>query len=175
MNTTTLAKTLGVSTKTIHRWIKHFNLTCRKNENGHYIFDETNLEFFAHICEQMRSGIPVSEMNVKAPRRGIFKSMNTPIEQQPTQKQFASLLERIEQNERKIEDKASEVVSYQLLQQRREIEELNEKIKALEEQFHKLQTEKNTREYKKDLPLLLDNDLPRQKKVKRKGIIGLLF
>ena len=66
-------------------------------------------------------------------------------------------------------------MSYQLLQQRREIEELNEKIKALEEQFHKLQTEKNTREYKKDLPLLLDNDLPRQKKVKRKGIIGLLF
>ncbi|MBE4907753.1 MerR family transcriptional regulator [Bacillus luteolus] len=169
MNTTTVAKKLGVSTKRIHKWIKHFNLSCKKNENGHYFFDDANFALLSTICEQMKQGVPLTEMKISLPRKGIQNAVTSPI----TDEQYTRLLERIERNERKIEEKASEVVSYQLLQQRREIEELNEKISKLEKQVQALGQE---REGRKDIPLILDEGPRKVKKpAKRRSIVSLFL
>ncbi|QOR66528.1 MerR family transcriptional regulator [Cytobacillus suaedae] len=172
MNTTIVAKKLGVSTKRIHKWIKHFNLSCKKNENGHYTFDDTDFALLSTICEQMKLGVPLTEMIISIPRKGIRNAVTSTI----TDEQYTRLLERIERNERKIEDKASEVVTYQLLQQRREIEELNDKISKLEEKVQVLQVLSQEREGKKEMPLLLD-DGPRKlkKPAKRRGIVSLFL
>lgn len=169
LNTTTVAKKLGVSTKRIHKWIKHFNLSCKKNENGHYTFDDADFALLSTICEQMKQGVPLTEMKISIPRKGIRKVMASTI----TDEQYTRLLERIERNERKIEEKASEVVSYQLLQQRREIEELNEKIFKLEEKVQSLSLE---REERKEMPLILDDGSRKLKKPsKRRSIVSLFL
>ncbi len=169
MNTTTVAKKLGVSTKRIHKWIKHFNLSCTKNENGHYFFNDADFALFSTICEQMKKGVPLTEMKISLPRKGIRNAVTTTI----TDEQYTRLLDRIERNERKIEEKASEVVSYQLLQQRREIEELNDKISKLEKQVQDLSQE---REIRNEMPLILDEGLKKVKKTaKRRSIVSLFL
>jgi chromosome-anchoring protein RacA len=169
LNTVTVAKMLGVSTKRIHKWIKHFNLPCKKNEIGHYYFDDADVAVFSAICDQINKGVPLTEIKISIPRKGIRKVVTATI----SDEQYIKLLERIERNERKIEDKASEVVSYQVLQQRREIEELNERIAKLEETVAALSSEK---EFRKELPLVLD-DGPRKlkKPTKRRSIVSLFL
>lgn len=141
MNTAMLAAKVGVSTRTIQRWIKHFDLPYDKNENGHYVFTNHDYQIFCKIRDDVKKGMTFAEIKKKTPRRGIMKQMTKTMEQ-PIQLQLTSILERLEINEKKIEQKASDVVSYQLLQHRKEIEELQQKVEKLETYIQKLEQEK---------------------------------
>jgi len=133
MNTSALAKRLGVSTKTIRRWIKNFDLTCNRNEHGHYVFSEEDYKLFCSIRDQLKNGTPSNEVEVHQVRKGNIRFMNGTIQlQPPQQQQLASLMDRIERTEEKIDQKADDVVSYQILQHRKEIDELSQKLEKLE-------------------------------------------
>ncbi len=169
MNQATLAEKVGVSTKTIRRWIKYFDLDCKKNDHGHYIFDETDYLFFCEIRDQIRNGIPKDELNLKPRRRGIVrevKEVSATIEQPTFQDQLAEIMKRLERNERKLDEKASEVVSYQLLQQRKEIEELQQKITNLEVYIEVLEKERANERMKEAARVIEAPDTPRAKRKK---------
>jgi chromosome-anchoring protein RacA len=44
MNTSEVAKLLGVSTSTIQRWVKQLELPMERNERGHYHFSSEDIE-----------------------------------------------------------------------------------------------------------------------------------
>lgn len=46
MNSSEVAKHLGVSTSTVQRWVKQLNLPMERNERGHYTFKEEDLPFW---------------------------------------------------------------------------------------------------------------------------------
>ncbi|WP_078543412.1 MerR family transcriptional regulator [Litchfieldia alkalitelluris] len=169
MNTAALAAKVGVSIRTIRKWIKFFDLHCNKNEHGHYVFTDEDYTFFCQIRDHVASGRPKHEIKINTPRKGILRNTMIKTTEHPLQQQISSLLERIERNEKNIERKASEVVSYQLLQHRREIDELNQKVEKLEAYIQDLEKEKKTlldtkrsAEPTNDSPITL----PRAKKTK---------
>src|SRR5690606_13412787 len=143
MNTAEFARRLGVSSRTVRKWIKTYQLPCKKNEYGHYVFEESDLPLFEQIWNQVKSGVPSDkiELSTPEPRKGTARKMVQASDKTLSQK-LNMIMERIKENEKEIEKKASEVVSYQLLQHRKEIDELQKRVQKMEAYIEQLEMEK---------------------------------
>lgn len=136
LKTRDVAERLGINPKAVRRWINHFSLHCELNDLGHYMINETTYEQLEHIHEQMKLGKSINEVTIHRKERSV-----------PSHKldeRFTSLLLQIDQLDRKLQTKAGEVVEYQLLQHRKEIEEItdsldkfNERLKIVEDKLNK--------------------------------------
>jgi chromosome-anchoring protein RacA len=133
MNTNAVAKLLGVSPSTIQRWVKQANLKMDRNELGHYVFSEDSIEVLRKIQVQVNNGVLLQDIAAatKIKRQAVIKTDSHP--------HYEKLETKIAELERKMERKADEIVSYQLLQHRREIEELHDTIHALTERIDMLE------------------------------------
>ncbi|MEH7379422.1 MerR family transcriptional regulator [Bacillus sp. JJ1533] len=171
MNTARLAKKLGVSTKTVRKWIKNFNIPCEKNEYGHYVFEESDLPLFEEIRNQVKSGVPFDKIELAPPepRKGTVRKMVQASDKTLSDK-LNTIMERIKENERRIEEKASDVVSYQLLQHRKEIDELQKRMQKLEAYIEQLEREKE--ELQTQTAATLETV---EGSRKRKKVLGFLF
>ena len=49
MNTSEVAKLLGVSSSTIQRWVKQLELPMERNERGHYHFNQEDIDLLKNI------------------------------------------------------------------------------------------------------------------------------
>lgn len=134
MNTTAVAEMLGVSASTVQRWVKHLGLEMQRNEYGHYIYSEEDIEKLKKFQQELQKGtaVPKSHM-MKKQRRGaaVVKSRSLLQEEE--------LQTKIKELENRLNNKADSVVAYQLLQHRGEIEELEHKVVMLTEQLEELQ------------------------------------
>jgi chromosome-anchoring protein RacA len=171
MNTSEVAKLLGVSTSTIQRWIKQLELPMERNERGHYHFSSEDIEVLKKIHEQLQSGTLIQEITPikekKNPRKGIVKAVedNLAIEK---------LNEKVSKLEMELHSKADSVASYQLLQHRREIEDLQAQVNELTaqlEQFQKLFSKLNIPSQMEE-PIVFDSSKGKRKK---KNIVSSLF
>ncbi|MBD1379680.1 MerR family transcriptional regulator [Metabacillus arenae] len=166
MNTSAVAKELSVSTKTIQRWVKQLNLPMERNELGHYFFTDKDIDLLREVQTQIHNGVLLQEIQVTKPKRTghLVEKKEATIDDE--------WLERLKEVERKVNEKADSVVSYQLLQHRQELEELQEKIKSLQMQLDELQKQKEL--LGKDNLLVFDH--PHKKpKQKRKNLISSLL
>jgi chromosome-anchoring protein RacA len=171
MNTSAVAKLLGVSSSTIQRWVKQLELQMERNELGHYLFTDGDIQLLKHVQEQLKNGVMLQDVTVegKRTRIGVVK----PSGDDP---KLGKLLERINEFEQKLNKKADDVVSYQLLQHRREIEELQAEVDKLTKKIEFLEKgkEKDEQHPPSDNVLIFDKELPK-KKSKRKNLITSLF
>ncbi|MCY9672578.1 chromosome-anchoring protein RacA [Bacillus pumilus] len=151
MNTNEVAKEIGVSSKTIQRWVKQLNIPVARNELGHYEFHEDIVQLLKEVKHQMSEGVilqdirlpihaeTVQQLSPAAETDGSTKRIEALEEQvnQLIQQQLHStdVEKRLQELERKLAKKADEGVSYQLLQHRREIEDLNTKLERLTERL----------------------------------------
>lgn len=132
MNTSAISRMLGVSSSTVQRWVKHLGLRMERNEFGHYLYSEEDIQILKEFKQQLQDGIPFQEIQVtRKVRRGSIQMQNT---NEPDKRYF----EKLKEVERKLESKADSVVSYQLLQHRREIEDLKKEIESLNLQIKEL-------------------------------------
>lgn len=128
MNTSAVAKMLGVSPSTIQRWVKQANLQMERTELGHYQFSEEGIGILKDIKEQLNNGVLLQDLTIKGkkPRKAaVIAPMADDL--------LVKLIERMDTLENRLSGKADDVVSYQILQHRREIEELHEEIARLTE------------------------------------------
>jgi chromosome-anchoring protein RacA len=139
MNTNAVAKLLGVSPSTIQRWVKHANLKMNRNELGHYVFCDEDIDVMKKIQEQINNGVLLQDIAAAAKKKTRQATVKT--ETRPPD--YEKILTKVKDLESQIDRKADEIVSYQLLQHRREIEELNEQIRFLSERIEVLE-EQNT-------------------------------
>ncbi|QZD58199.1 chromosome-anchoring protein RacA [Bacillus pumilus] len=147
MNTNEVAKEIGVSSKTIQRWVKQLNIPVARNELGHYEFHEDIVQLLKEVKHQMSEGVilqdirlPIHEATVQqlspaaetdASTRRI-EALEKQVKQLIQQQLHVTDVEnRLQELERKLAKKADEGVSYQLLQHRREIEDLTTKLERL--------------------------------------------
>lgn len=164
MNTGAVSKLLGVSSSTVQRWVKHLGLEMERNEFGHFLYSQEDVETLKEFKEQIQSGIPIQHIQVRKPtRRGSVKFL---------QKQ-SSLVDKVNKLERSIENKADSVVTYQLLQHRREIEELQGKIEQLTNQVDELHL--SLRHSLNKASELKEQEPTSSKKQKKKTVFHTLF
>ncbi|MBO1511973.1 MerR family transcriptional regulator [Metabacillus bambusae] len=170
MSTAAVAKLLGVSRRTVMRWVNQLNMELDKNELGHYQFTEADIECLKEIQEQTNNqSLPQPTQTNHTTRLGTLKS-----EASVDTSKVAALNERVDELERKMQSKADDVVSYQLLQHRREMEELINKISSLEKKVEELENSQQKREPIKDNVLVFDQPSA-PKKPRRKNLISSIF
>ncbi|EMA6344261.1 chromosome segregation protein [Bacillus cytotoxicus] len=149
-----IAKKLGVNPKAVVRIAQQLNLTIQKNKYGHYIFTKSD---FDQMLEYHRS-------QMEQDSTSQTKSSNE-IEQLVIQ--LNTITKRLDHIEEQMQDKANDVVTYQLLQHRREMEEMLTKIEKLETSIQK------------EEPVYITPDsqstYEREKKPKRRKMILSMF
>ena len=176
MNTSYVAKLLGVSSSTIQRWVKQLNLEMERNEMGHYSFTEEDLAVFKVIHKQLQNGTILQDVQLARihPRHANVKIVkNEPMENESGSQK---LLDRVAMLERLVQSKADSVVSYQLLTHRREIEELEKEVNRLQVRLDALENKQadSPRNPSLQQPLVLDQEKKAPKSRKR-NILTLLF
>jgi chromosome-anchoring protein RacA len=171
MNSSEVANLLEVSVSTIQRWVKQLNLPMNRNERGHYSFNQEDIELLKRIKEQIQNGAllqDIAPIQEKQTRKGTIKSLEN-------EKTVEKLTERIRELEINLNTKADSVASYQLLQHRREIEDLQCQVKEMTKQLETVQNQLNEliRPSKMQESLIFDHgDLKRKKKNIVRSIFG---
>ncbi|WP_273129532.1 MerR family transcriptional regulator [Metabacillus sp. HB246100] len=161
MSTAAVAKLLGVSRRTLMRWVNQQDLQLEKNEQGHYQFTQEDIEQLKQIQQKTE---PIQSTST---RKGSVQRM--PAIDVHTLNTIEGKLEELD---RKVRNKADDVVSYQLLLHRREMDELVSTIQKLENRITELETNQK-RDVKKDPRLVYDqNQAPKNR---RKSFISSLF
>lgn len=154
MNTSEVAKLLGVSKSTIKRWVKQLELPLGRNDRGHYIFSEEDIDLLKKIQEQITQGILIQDaLQAKEKRSRIGVVMTEGTEQRPNK-----LIERMDELERNLRSKADDIVSYQILQHRREIEDLQNEVENLTKRLQKVEAllEETKKTTEKEKPIVSD-------------------
>lgn len=169
MNTSEVAKLLGVSISTIQRWVKQLELPMERNERGHYLFKEEDIEILKQIHKKIQEGTPLQDIapnSEKKIRKGAVKS-------DENEKAIEIFSARINELETKLNAKADSVVIYQLLQHRRELEELQNEVKTLAAKVKNLeeQLSRSAASEKKPVP----EPLTEAKKTRKKNIVSTFF
>ncbi|WP_409299826.1 MerR family transcriptional regulator [Peribacillus sp. SCS-155] len=149
MNTSAVARLLGVSTSTIQRWVKQHNIHVDRNDHGHYLFNEETVRQLKNI--QNHTGSHTVYPEISSALEPIY-SLN-----------IEEVMFKLENLEKALDEKADSVVSYQLLQHRKEIEEMQKQIDSLEARINKLEAEKDQSDPSENI-LLSNQNTQRRKK-----------
>ncbi|HDR6317015.1 MULTISPECIES: chromosome-anchoring protein RacA [Bacillus] len=171
-----IAKKLGVSPKAVVRIAQQLNLTIEKNKYGHFIFTQEDLdqmlEFHLLQIEQSQNSHPTQKTSSNDVEE-LKTQVNTIVQNKSSHEfeqlaaQLNTITRRLDRMEEQMQDKANDVVTYQLLQHRREMEEMLERIQKLEASL------------KKEEPIYITPDskptYEREKKPKRRKMIFSIF
>lgn len=164
MNTNEVAKKLNVSKSTIQRWVAQVKLDIDKTPHGYYRFNEADVETLKLIQEQVNNGLPLQKVSVPPKsRKGVISIPSNQV------------LKRIEQIERKLASKADEVVSYQLLQHRSEMEEMRKLINQLQNRVETLEEKLMSKDGVDDAILAFREVAATEKAEKKKPFFKTLF
>lgn len=113
----------------------------KRNELGHFIFSEEDIELLKQVQKKLQDGVLLQDISLgKTKRTGI-------VHQDVEKTNKNEIADKIQHIESSLYQKADSVVSYQILQHRREIEELQEQIEFLSTRLSQVEeTLKNERE-----------------------------
>ena len=124
LNTKSVAELLGISTSTVLRWVKQLNIEMERNEHGHFIFSEEKINILKDVKQQLQNGIPIQDISMEKTKRTGMAKMSLLNKYESIRRESHSIGNQFNQ-------KADSVVSYQLLQHRREIDDLQEQVSYL--------------------------------------------
>ncbi|EOP70527.1 chromosome-anchoring protein RacA [Bacillus cereus] len=171
-----IAKKLGVSPKAVVRIAQQLNLTIKKNKYGHFIFTQGDLDLMLEYHRSQMDQPHNSQTTQKTSSNDVEKlktQVNTIVQNTSSNDfkqltaQLTTITRRLDRMEEQMQDKANDVVTYQLLQHRREMEEMLERIQKLEAAL------------KKEEPIYITPDAKptyeREKKPKRRKMIFSIF
>ncbi|MUT64794.1 MerR family transcriptional regulator [Paenibacillus sp. NEAU-GSW1] len=136
LKTKEAAQQLAVSETTIRRWVSLFPSSFPKDMFGHYIFDDAALEKLRRIKTELEEGIGLPD--IKLPKAGTqtltLEPQTAALPQQTAPlipEASESLLIRISRLEASLSHKADEVVSFQLMHHRQELEDIRQTLAQL--------------------------------------------
>ncbi|MBB5173595.1 MerR family transcriptional regulator [Texcoconibacillus texcoconensis] len=147
MKTKVASDKLGVNPTTVQRWIREFDLHCDVNEKGHYLISASVFHALEEIQRQLQQGftkkevvLPTEQENKnKAGEDTISKETPTMIETSVFEERFAQVMATVDQLEKKVNQKADEVVEYQVLNHRQEMDHMSEVLTKLEERMDRIE------------------------------------
>lgn len=169
MNTSDVARLLGVSVSTIQRWVKQLGLPMERNERGHYLFKQEDVEILKQVHQKIQEGIllqDIAPFYEKKTRKGSIKS-------DENEKTIEKLSLKIDELETKLNAKADSVVTYQLLQHRRELEDLQQEVKSLITKVSSFEEKLNRSSEVEKIRTI--EQVTKPKKVRKKNIVSTFF
>ncbi|MGF7069669.1 chromosome-anchoring protein RacA [Priestia megaterium] len=134
MKTVDVAKSLGIHPSTVLKWVKMADIELERNESGHCEFTEENVEALRNFQKNRNRQAVVK---VVEKEEVVISDERT----QDMQKQLDQLFLRLIENEKRTEEKAGEVVTFQILEHRSEIDRLNKVITKLENRVVELESQ----------------------------------
>ncbi|MGO4888065.1 chromosome-anchoring protein RacA [Anaerobacillus sp. MEB173] len=137
LKTKAVSELLDVNPTTVQRWVKYFNIPCKTNDKGHYLFESNHIDLLKEVKSQLNSGLQMREIIIDTLDKSNKKE--EPIAVAIYERQSDEMIGKIEELESKISGKADEVVSYQVLQHRAEIDQMMQTIKEMKERIHFLE------------------------------------
>ncbi len=170
MNSSEVSKLLGVSVSTIQRWVKQLELPMERNERGHYIFKEEDVNLLKEIHKKIQDGVLLQDIAPqceKKNRKGSTRKVES-------ENAVEMVMLKINEMETKLNAKADSVTSYQLLQHRNEIEDLQNQIQTLIKKFAELESKINHPEAPKE-PEAFEHRNKNKKKPRKKNLVSTLF
>lgn len=127
LKTKEMSVAIGVNPTTIQRWTKYFKITCDVNEQGHFLYHEAHIKLFKHIQQQLQAGKRLKDVTLTK------KASTVPNVQYEAK--LEKVFVQVNDLEEKLATKADDVVSYQLLKHRSELDEM---MKLLDKLEHRL-------------------------------------
>ncbi|MFC4812480.1 MerR family transcriptional regulator [Paenibacillus sp. GCM10023250] len=136
------AVTLNVSQTTVKRWASYYPTVFRKDQFGHYIFNEQDMALLGFIKAAIERGETMEQIQLPVPDaapaagteqqpRLLDAFLETAASSALLQPAENDVLTRILQVERRLDQKADEVVNAQIRQHREELEELRRMVEQL--------------------------------------------
>lgn len=138
VKTKTVSDQLDVNPSTIQRWVKNFDLPCRKNNHGHLLFNEKDIKKLEQIKVQLNNGLSMEDVELYSEPD---ESRKTGISISDYEKKLESMVSRMNGVEETLTKKADEVVSIQLYQHRNEIDHLTETIGNVEDRLQTIEAQ----------------------------------
>ncbi len=158
------AEQLGVSPATIKRWVSFFSQSFDKDQAGHYRFTIRDMEKLRRIKEQLDQGVPLNRIALAERKKPEASPSSVP--------NGEDVLRRIGQLEYKLAQKADDVVTLQVLEHRRELEEIRDIVQRLEQY---VETLKATMSQLHPVNGAHPKIQPAPEPAKRRGLLGTLF
>ncbi|SFP43015.1 chromosome-anchoring protein RacA [Salibacterium halotolerans] len=128
LKTKDIARRLEVSSSTVLNWVKKYNIPYTVNANGHYCFEEDTVLQFLSIKKQQQQ-----DVSHTAEKSGGTVNRDVMLERLAQAEENVQLLERM------IMNKADDIVTFQIVEQRKKIEALTKKMDRLEKQIQQQQ------------------------------------
>src|SRR5699024_10539239 len=143
--TSDVAQQLNMNPKIIAKIAKKLNI--QKDESGYYLYTNEDIEQISvYQSSKKIKGNSPSINNIDIIQNDIIVQSETPVIQHPIQQetefiktQFTSLEERMKDLEYSLTQKADDVVSYQLIQHRQELEDIHKEMKKIGEDLSVIQ------------------------------------
>lgn len=140
LKTKEVAKVLGVSSRTIQRWVRHYNIPYQTNSRGHFQFTEQHVKMLEKIRDQMNQANAASP--AVQPEEEV-KVQDNPSQQSVKQGVSSASLQKLEDRlfhiESMLSTKADQVVYEQALSHRRELDNLSQRLDNLEAKLTQLE------------------------------------
>ncbi|WP_142303601.1 MerR family transcriptional regulator [Evansella halocellulosilytica] len=134
-----VAAEFQVNQTTVQRWIKYFKIECKLNEVGHYVIEEQSYHQLCYIHEEVSKGKRLKEIDLNNCISNIKKEPKM-LPSSILDERFHKMLLQIDQLDKKLAEKADEVVEVQMLQHRREIDDLTTLLEKLDERLNYLES-----------------------------------
>lgn len=137
MNTSAVARLLNVSHSTIQRWVTQLNMEVDRNQLGHYQFSDDDIDLLRKVQDQLNEGVVLQKVSISEKK---IRKATVQKNQAETDKGHDELIERVSRLEKGLKTKADDVVSYQVLQHRSEMEDMQKLVDKLEARIQVLET-----------------------------------
>lgn len=122
VKTKTASEMVGVAPKTVRKWVKQFDIPCQRNENGHYLFTQESIQVLTDIRNEKMEEHPYFLSPRSYTEHGVSSG------REAFDKKLDELFSRLDALEQKVSRKADEVVTYQVLQHRKEIDDISTRL-----------------------------------------------
>lgn len=157
MKTKDISERLGVNPTTVQRWTKFFNIPCEQNELGHYFYTEEQVSVLSEINQKLKAGNKMKdiEIDVAEPKTELERQpqMNRSVPSAEYEEKLQEMMSHIQEIEYKLTQKADEVVSYQLLKHRSELDEMATMLKRLENRLIRMEAKQTSENHEDVLPM----------------------
>jgi len=165
MKTKEVSEILGVNPTTVQRWAKYFDLVCETNENGHYLFTEEHVDIMRGVQRQLQQGKRMKDITINGMESPKTTERSTKIETALYEGKLEEVMNRVQELDHRLSQKADEVVSYQLLKHRSELDDMMKMIVTLEERLTKMESKMQPREEseERELPMVVGGNVSRKK------------
>ncbi|GGG66698.1 MerR family transcriptional regulator [Paenibacillus radicis (ex Gao et al. 2016)] len=138
LKTKEAAQQLAVSETTVRRWVSLFPSAFPKDMFGHYIFDDEALDKLKRIKSELEEGTGLPDIKLPPSQEPLLLSPSLQPANSAAAPSSSSITEepeplliRLGQLESSLSHKADEVVTFQLLHHRQEMEEIRQTLAQL--------------------------------------------